>query len=528
MKKCAALLWVFWICVCPALGHGVSLGWTSHDSSTYPIALDYVGLLRTPRAPSFDSVLIGQASMVTVKCTGTADSAVLSEAVQTAGEGFVIIGAGQTCAGSDITIPNLRIERGGLLKPITGHTITVSVNFEAGRYQVFTNAVPGQGAISFSGNNALREVYPEWWGAIPGVASSSIQMGAFQRAVDTGLKVSLAATGLEGKGYSLDNSTTPLMLNNATFNTASIVGAGINLSFIRFTSTAKPGIQIDYPHAGAPSVLLKDFYLRGAAGAPVKTVPGNFGIHLPGFHDGVNHKISNLVIENVQIDQFGDSGIRIQGPTGPVRIVNSVINDVGNYGIEILPDNNPRPDQSQDVTIEGGSLQGQARGGIAVSGGRAPILSLTVKDIDIELRESQTKPTLYLEQVHGAFITGVTLASTVSSLSIGDANIYLSDGVYGCTFIGVLNASYGGLSNVHSAGVTKQNTFIGGLYLNKAAGPGYLYKRGPGAVNNLFINPFVSEGSFARDHDYIAEDSLFKGKLPNGVTLPDTTPKKRP
>jgi hypothetical protein len=184
-----------------------------------------------------------------------------------------------------------------------------------------------------------------------------------------------------------------------------------------------------------------------------------------------------------------------------------VVNDVGNYGIQISSDTNPRPDQSQDVTIDGGSIQGQAHGGIAVLGtSGAALLSLTIRDIDIELRENQTKPALHFEYVHGAQVSGVTLASVVGSLPTGDANIYLGDGVYGCTFVSVLNAAYGGLHNIHAAGVTRQNSFMGGVYLNKASGPGYLYKHEGNSVDNTFINLFISAGSYQRGHETLPAD----------------------
>jgi hypothetical protein len=508
-------------CLGSSLAQGMSLIQKfSADSNSRSFVASRMGngLTRARGFGTMNTMSIGELATtsaqnvgVVVKCSGTEDSTALTAAVRDANGAFVVIAAGQTCAGSDITIPNLRIDKGGVLKPITGHTVTLSVNFEAGPYHAFGNALAGQGTISFAGNSSLKEVYPEWWGGTPS-ASSTIQMAAFQRAVDTGIHVRLAAT-LSGKEYILDNSKTPLMLDKTVTNTAAIVGGGMDTTLVRCLSTAKACIQIDYPHAGAPSVVIRDFHLRGAAGPTPGFVSGNFGIYLPGFHDGVGHSISNLVIENMQIDQFGDNGIRIQGPTGPVRIINPVVNDVGNYGIQISPDSNPSPNQSQDVTIDGGSLQGQAKGGIAAIGGAAALLSLTIRDIDIELGEGQTKPTLYLEQVHGAQITGVTLASIVSSLSTGDANIYLADGVYGCSFVGVLNVAYGGLHNIHSAGVTRNNTFMGGVYFNKSTGPGYLYKSESGSVNNVFINPFVSSSGYARGHDSIPEIGSDQEKL---------------
>jgi hypothetical protein len=99
------------------------------------------------------------------QCSGTDDSAAISEAVRIARSGWIIIANGQTCAGADITIPNLRIEKGGLLKPTTSHAITLAGDFDAGPYQAFTNALPGQGTISFGANSSVSTLYPQWWGA---------------------------------------------------------------------------------------------------------------------------------------------------------------------------------------------------------------------------------------------------------------------------------------------------------------------------------------------------------------------------
>jgi hypothetical protein len=102
---------------------------------------------------------------VTVECKGTNDTKALTDAINAANGGWIVIVRGQTCAGADITIPKLRIEEGGLLKPVTSHTIALSGNFSAGPYQTFTNALSGQGTVTFSGNKTQTEIVPQLWGA---------------------------------------------------------------------------------------------------------------------------------------------------------------------------------------------------------------------------------------------------------------------------------------------------------------------------------------------------------------------------
>jgi len=98
-------------------------------------------------------------------CAGRDDTAALTAAIATAGDKAIVIAAGQTCTVSTMKIPNLQIEAGGLLKPLTSHTVVVTGSFRAGPYQTFTNALPGQGTVSFAGNATVNEVLTEWWGA---------------------------------------------------------------------------------------------------------------------------------------------------------------------------------------------------------------------------------------------------------------------------------------------------------------------------------------------------------------------------
>jgi parallel beta-helix repeat protein len=103
---------------------------------------------------------------VSIGCTGADDTSALTAAIRKAQGKTIVIALGQVCSARDLTIPNLRIEKGGLLKPVTSHTIILSGSFEAGPYQCFTNALAGEGTISFSGNQSLEAVNVQWWGGL--------------------------------------------------------------------------------------------------------------------------------------------------------------------------------------------------------------------------------------------------------------------------------------------------------------------------------------------------------------------------
>lgn len=92
-------------------------------------------------------------------CTGIDDSTAINALVMAAKGGMVVIMPGETCAANDITIPNLRIMKGGLLKPVTSHSVTISGVFDAGPYQVFT----GSGTVLFA-PGAVDTVYANWFG----------------------------------------------------------------------------------------------------------------------------------------------------------------------------------------------------------------------------------------------------------------------------------------------------------------------------------------------------------------------------
>ena len=130
--------------------------------------------------------------VINVQCSGRDDTAALAAAIGSAKGQWIVIAAGQTCAGQDLTIPNLWIEKGGLLRPLNSYTISLSEGFQAGSYQVFANALTGQGKVSFVGSHRPISLNPLWWGAntTPGTTDMT---AAIQAAIN--------ATGGRGKVY---------------------------------------------------------------------------------------------------------------------------------------------------------------------------------------------------------------------------------------------------------------------------------------------------------------------------------------
>lgn len=143
-----------------------------------PLATDVIpgkGRLSVTAASVSDPIFVGDndprlvGGVISVVCAGVDDTVALNAAIATGGT--VVITRGSTCAASSsLTFTTsstavLRVEKGGLFKPITGQTPVVGGYIDAGAYQIFTNALAGQGTVSFNGY-VLQDVHPEWWGAL--------------------------------------------------------------------------------------------------------------------------------------------------------------------------------------------------------------------------------------------------------------------------------------------------------------------------------------------------------------------------
>jgi hypothetical protein len=170
-----------------------------------------------------------------VQCDGKDDTRALNEARRLANGQAVIIASGQTCAASDITLPSLRIERGGLLKPLTGHVITLG-DFAAGPYQTFANALTGQGTISLPTQTVAC---PQWWGGTADGATPS------QTYISAALNSGAGRVEMTAGDWKI---TAPIIWNHIfvtlhganTLGTYISAGAGV-ASMIKFEGPVSPG-----------------------------------------------------------------------------------------------------------------------------------------------------------------------------------------------------------------------------------------------------------------------------------------------
>jgi hypothetical protein len=100
--------------------------------------------------------------------TGLLDDRAALVACEAAGA-FVDLSPGTYLVSSNLTLTKvLRFAPGAILKPASGVTITLTGEVIAGAWQIFD--ISAGGTIAGPVRNQL--VYPDWWGAAPGVASS--------------------------------------------------------------------------------------------------------------------------------------------------------------------------------------------------------------------------------------------------------------------------------------------------------------------------------------------------------------------
>lgn len=153
-------------------------------------------------------------------CGGTADTSLLS-ALSALG-GTIEIPKGVTCASNTQTISaTMKIDKGGLLKPLNSQTLTLTGYPDIGIYPAFTNTGAGQGTILFraspvtgDGMTQVPQAYPQWWqvdNAHKCVADYATDcQPAIQSAINSGAR----RIFLVGGGYGLG---APVVITNINF-----------------------------------------------------------------------------------------------------------------------------------------------------------------------------------------------------------------------------------------------------------------------------------------------------------------------
>ena len=197
---------------------------------------------------------------------------------------------------TDLTFPSTLsaiMVRPGLITVSSGKTLTINGPFEAPLYQIFS----GSGSVVF-GVMSVKEVYPEWWGAIPYTADIAAcdSSAAFQKAVDS------EKTVFVSEGDWLCNF-------KITKSNVLIRGNGGRSTRI-FPYTNTDCVTIDSTTSSITNVKIKDLTLiNETIGVHTQRVNSN-GLTITGpdtMHLNDNHCFADLLIKSFK------NGINITG-----------------------------------------------------------------------------------------------------------------------------------------------------------------------------------------------------------------------
>lgn len=253
----------------------------------------------------------GSTGATVMACVGTNDTTILAAASVLAQT--IIIPKGVTCASNSQTISApLDVQYGGLLKPITGQTVILTGAQLAGPWQTFANATAGLGTVSFSGNTALAQVYPYWWGTLStaGVVTASIAAlptGGGSLTVVNGDQTFAAFTVSKPTSFILGHGTYTMAVSASVTVAKNLIvqGQGGNKTMLVAASSQKlfnvSGVLDGGVGTGA-FFALRDLTLDGASRAATNAV------YVPNYSNGVSSFVSGqLLIENCVIENFGAS-----------------------------------------------------------------------------------------------------------------------------------------------------------------------------------------------------------------------------
>lgn len=248
-------------------------------------------------------------AITSVLCAGTNDSTALIAAYMSAR--VVTIGDGTTCAAdSTVTFPSnvtLKVNQGGLFKPVTGQTPTVQGHIDAGPHQIFTNILSGQGVVSFSGNTAVSVLDSRWWGA------------KWDDSTDDTVTIQATIDAMN------DRTAMVVPSNRYAKTTAPLMIYGKNSP--KFFSEANSGFYL--VSSSGPGI---DY--RGADGTAAVEWYNSYGGTWDGIHVTFNHDAKAAQV-GIDVDQFPGGTVK-HGRTIP-GVVNSA-NTFKNFGF--LTDNN--------------------------------------------------------------------------------------------------------------------------------------------------------------------------------------------
>jgi hypothetical protein len=219
------------------------------------------------------------------------------------------------------TIPanvTLEFTSGAMLSPANSTTTTIVGIINAGRQQIFTNALASQGTVGFTGNLKMDRFYPEWWGAVKnGRTNDLAALQATSEAADT---VGAGTVDLGSGNYFIGTGTWKIA-NSSLQHHLNIIGQGPIATFISSTVTgSKTAIYLNkekYVH-------LEGFDLQQTGGSAV-----GVGMIMGGDSSGT--QTNGNLMDEIIFDGFGaclgTSGSPGVGTSSEITMINLQFNN---------------------------------------------------------------------------------------------------------------------------------------------------------------------------------------------------------
>ena len=276
--------------------------------------------------------------------------------------------------------------------------------------KIFDNALPGQGAIDFTGNTALSEVWPEWWGA-SSAASSTTNLGALQSME----RAALGTNRVNGSGLSQYNKVMKICqmfhingeiqfyhANNFVIEGCGKLNSGItqdaansriidgqniaygtihDLAFVGAASSTQPLVDLDNDHThGADlspqDITFKDMVFGGSGITDVGVLISKHGGDAQG---------DNIRCEYCYFSGFTGAGWQVGG--------NNTGRNVGRFYAQ----------NAIKQVIKYGDIQGSPLYGVAVYGGSIEVDGMSMEN-DSAGFGTQTGYDVYCEAAQDACI----------------------------------------------------------------------------------------------------------------------------
>lgn len=274
---------------------------------------------------------------------------------------------------------------------------------------------------------------------------------------------------------------------------AGLIGDGPRLT--RFVTSVTTTAGINACSYSTSFTVLRGFSLfQSALTIPGSQRGGNYGIRNTA---GVGFQ---MLIDEVEVNYFANSGIFIEGPTGPTVISNCSIQFNAGWGLEAsLNVNSP-----QNLQVLAGNIH-NCWGGVKGNG----INGCQFHALDVELGSSALWPCIYLTGAsYGNSFYECTVSAQPLQALVGPSNgIVVIDSGIGNTFINGINTAGNnqGTDNYRLVGACDRTTIIGGNHTNSSTTGGFFAVIQ--GTNTTIIDPLVNASTYQATKNTVSEGS---------------------